>query len=84
MTDLHEFLRIHSGMSVDELHDKVLLYRRNKMWQAIPATRETFDAGLEQLARDGLATKSEGGVWHWIPERRQPVVEPKGERLLFV
>ena len=84
MTDLHEFIRICSGMTANEMWSYLERSRRCKiMWAGVPESREGFEAGLTQLERDGLAVKGPDYVWHWIPARRQPVAEPKGDRLLF-
>jgi len=83
MTDLYEFLRISSGTTAGQMWRCLEGYRRLKvMWPKLPQTREAFDAGLEELVSAGLAKKGDRDVWYWLP-KRQPVAEPKGDRLLF-
>ncbi len=82
MSALHEYVRLFSGETSDRMYRDLQRWQRLKMWLDVPNTREAFDAGLVELAAEGLAKKA-GDVWYWLPKARQPVVEPKVEALLF-
>jgi len=80
---LYEYLRVCSGSTEKYMWEYLERSRRLGIkWQGVPESREALVAGLEQLARAGLA-KGDGGLWWWLSKPRQPVVEPKGGRLLF-
>ncbi len=79
---LHEYLRICSGLTAAHMYRDLERSRRlGILWQGVPDTRESFDAGLPELAGAGLAKQGDG-IWYWSPQRRVAVREPQKE--LFV
>lgn len=83
MTELYEYVRVCSGITAAHMWRDLERSRRLGIkWAGVPATKAEFDAGLEQLERDGLARKADGGVWYWLPKIRPPVAEAK-EAMLF-
>lgn len=69
MSELHEYLRVCSGLTAKHMWRDLLRSRRLKiMWDGVPATEEAFNAGLDALLASGLAEKTSGGLWLWIPK----------------
>ena len=81
---IHDYLRLDSGRSMASMWADVERLRRlGCKYPDLPATWQEFQAGLEDLVKAGLAEKLSNGAYLWLPQKRTPVCEPKGDRLLF-
>lgn len=81
---IHDYLRLDSGRSFASMWADIERLRRlGCKYGDLPVTREEFLAGLNDLVTAGLAERMSNGAYLWLPVKRQPVAEPKGDRLLF-
>jgi hypothetical protein len=66
---LHNHLRLHSGLTLDQMFDDLERLRRHGIpHDDLPATKQEFADGLRLLVVAGLAEKS-GDLWLWLPAK---------------